>query len=82
MSFLSTSPAPPGQRRIVEGRTGAGDGKRDAMKDVRVMGGALVWGGGHQRVEGKTYLFTIFQTCPVILAFMHLYVRVFVCVLF
>lgn len=46
MSFLSTSPAPPGQRGIVGGSTGAGDGRRDAMKDVRVMGGAVVGDGG------------------------------------
>lgn len=30
-----------GSGGILEGGTGAGDGRRDAMKDVRVMGGAV-----------------------------------------
>lgn len=53
MSFLSTSPAPPGQQRIVEGRTGAGDGRRDAMKDVRAMGGGGVGDGGRDLEEWR-----------------------------
>lgn len=47
MSFLGTSPPPPGQRRMVDVMVGAGDGRIDAVKDAWVTGGV---GGAGLRV--------------------------------
>lgn len=85
MSFLSTSPAPPGQRRIVVGRIGAGDGRTDAVKDVRVMGGDGVGDGGRTLKSGgkgrkNIFIQNLLDLLRNSFTFMHLYVHVFVCV--